>query len=293
MLRPIHSWLFIPGDSEKMLGKAPVLAADALVLDLEDAVAPDQKEKARELVAAAVRTGNIAAPTFVRINALEDGLGRADVAEVVAPGLQGIMLPKAQSVSQLKALNQALNEAEAAAGIETGTVLVAALIETPQGVLNAPELARGPRVSALCLGGEDLSLALGARRTSEGHELDFGRAMLVTAAAAAGVQAIDTVWTNIRDLDGLEGECRLARDLGFTGKLAIHPGQLDAIHHAFAPGPEELALARRIVAAFEGSAGGVVAVDGKMVDAPVVERARLILAAVPPVSELPETVRGT
>jgi citrate lyase subunit beta / citryl-CoA lyase len=293
MLRPIHSWLFIPGDSEKMLGKAPVLAAGAVVLDLEDAVAPDQKQRARELVAATVHAAGIAAPTFVRINPLEGGLGRADLAKVVAPGLRGIMLPKAQSVSQLEALDEALNEAEATAGIEAGTVLVAALIETPQGVLNAPQLARGPRVSALCLGGEDLSLALGARRTPEGHELDFARAMLVTAAAAAGVQAIDTVWTNIRDLDGLERECRFTRDLGFTGKLAIHPGQLDAIHDAFAPGPEELALARRIVTAFEGSVGGVLAVDGKMVDAPVVERARLVLAAAPPAPGLPETARET
>jgi citrate lyase subunit beta/citryl-CoA lyase len=289
MIRSFHSWLFIPGDSEKMLAKAQGMPADIVVLDLEDAVAPDRKEAARSLVATAVQARNIAAPTFVRINPLEEGVGLADLAEVVSPGLSGIMLPKAQATSQLEALDRALNEAEDAAGVEVGSVLVAPLIETPRGVLNAPDLARGPRVCAVCLGGEDLSLALGARRTPEGHELDFARAMLVTAASAAEVQAIDTVWTDVRDLEGLRLECRRNRDHGFTGKLAIHPGQLDTIHDAFAPGPEEVALARRIVEAFEGSAGGVVTVDGKMIDAPVVERARRILASVPPASEPPKT----
>jgi citrate lyase subunit beta/citryl-CoA lyase len=289
MIRSFHSWLFIPGDSEKMLAKAQGMPADIVVLDLEDAVAPGRKEAARGLVAEAVRARNIVAPTFVRINPLEDGVGLADLAEVVSPGLSGIMLPKAQDTSQLEALDLALNEAEAAAGVEVGSVLVAPLIETPQGVLNAPDLARGPRVCAVCLGGEDLSLALGARRTPEGQELDFARAMLVTAASAAEVQAVDTVWTDVRDLEGLRLECRRNRDHGFTGKLAIHPGQLDTIHDAFAPSPEEVARARRLVEAFEGSAGGVVAVDGKMIDAPVVERARRLLASVPPASESPKT----
>ena len=116
-----------------------------------------------------MRAGNIAAPTFVRINPLEDGLGYADLAQVVAPGLRGVMLPKAATTPQLEALDQRLREAEVVAGVEAGSVLVAALVETPQGVLNLPELARGPRVCALCLGGEDLSLALGARRTPHGQ----------------------------------------------------------------------------------------------------------------------------
>lgn len=293
MLRPIYSWLFIPGASEKMLARAPGMAAGAVILDLEDAVAPDQKQTARSLVAKAVRARNIAVPTFVRINPLEDGSGYADLAQVVAPGLQGVMLPKATTTAQLEALGHALREAEVVAGVEAGSVLVAALVETPQGVLNLPELARGPRVCALCLGGEDLSLALGARRTKEGQELDFARAMLVTAAAAAGLQAVDTVWTDVHDIEGLQLECRRNRDHGFTGKLAIHPGQLVTIHDAFAPGPKELADARRIVRAFESSAGGVVAVDGKMIDAPVVERARRLLAAARPFSDLPDTAGNT
>lgn len=287
MIRLFQSWLFVPGDSEKMLAKARGVTADVVILDLEDAVAPDQKDRARELVAHSVRAGDVAAATFVRINPLEDGPGRADLTEVVAPGLHGIMLPKTQSVSQLEALSHALDEAEAAAGIEIGAISVAALIETPQGVLNAAALARGPRVSALCLGGEDFSLALGARRTSEGHELDFARATLVTAAAAAGVQVVDTVWTDIRDVEGLDAECRRTRDLGFTGKLAIHPGQLDSIREAFAPSADELANAHRIVAAFQASPGGVVTVEGRMIDAPVVKRAQRLLASAPPLSEVP------
>jgi len=293
MLSATYSWLFIPGASEKMLARAPGVAAGAVILDLEDAVAPDRKVTARSLVAETVRARSIAAPTFVRINPLEDGLGYADLAQVVAPGLRGVMLPKAATTAQLEALDLALREAEAAAGVEPGSVLVAALVETPQGVLNLPELARGPRVCALCLGGEDFALALGARRTPLGQELDFARAMLVTAAAAAGLQAVDTVWTDVHDLEGLRLECRRNRDHGFTGKLAIHPGQLDTIRDAFAPGPEELAAARRIVEAFEGSAGGVVAVDGEMIDAPVVKRARRILASAAPSSELPDETSGT
>ena len=279
MLPLTHSWLFIPGASEKMLAKAPQTAAGAVILDLEDAVAPEQKEMARDLVARSVRRGGIAALTFVRINPLEGGHGYADLARVVAPGLSGVMLPKAAGVGQLVELDHALREAEAVAGMETGSVQVAALVETPAGVLNAPELARGPRVCALCLGGEDLSLALGARRTTDGHELDFARATLVMAAAGGGVQSVDTVWTDVRDLEGLAMECGRVRDRGFTGKLAVHPGQLETIHAAFAPGLEELESARRMVDAFDASSTGVITIDGKMIDAPVVERARRLLAA--------------
>jgi len=293
MLGAIHSWLFIPGASEKMLAKAPGTAAGAVILDLEDAVAPDQKTTARSLVAEAVRARSIAAPTFVRINPLEGGLGYADLAQVVAPGLRGVMLPKAATTAQLEALDLALRDAEAGAGLEAGFVLVAALVETPRGVLNLPQLAYGPRVCALCLGGEDLALALGAHRTPRGQELDFARAMLVTAAAAAGLQAVDTVWTDVRDLEGLRLECRRNRDHGFTGKLAIHPGQLETIHEAFAPSSEELADARRIVQAFEGSAGGVALAGGKMIDAPVVERARRLLASAPPPSDFPDMAGRT
>lgn len=290
MLRQIYSWIFVPGASEKLISKAAGLAAGVVVLDLEDAVAPDQKQTARRFVAEAVKAQNMTATTFVRINPLEGGMGYADLAQVTGPALHGVMLPKTSTTAELKALDCALLEAETAAGIEPGSVLVAALVETPQGVLHMPELARGPRVCALCLGGEDLSLALGARRTAEGRELDFARSMLVTSAAACGVQAVDTVWTDVRDLAGLQRECRQARDRGFTGKLAIHPGQLDTIHAAFAPGPEELAAARHIVQAFESSAGGVVALDGKMIDAPVVERARRLLAASHPSSDLAKAV---
>lgn len=268
-----------------MLAKVPTLEADVVVLDLEDGVSPDQKESARDLVARAVRAANSVALTFVRINPLDTDSGYADLARVVGPGLHGVMLPKAEKPSQLEALDHALREAEAATGMEPRSVAVAALIETPGGILNAPEIATCTRVSALCLGGEDLSLALGARRTLEGHELDFARSVLVTSAAASGLQAVDTVWTDVRDLEGLEMECRRTRDRGFTGKLAIHPGQLETIHGAYAPSANELAAALRIVEAFDGSADGVVVVDGRMIDAPVVERARRLIAAARPSRE--------
>lgn len=278
MLRPNRSWLFIPGGSEKMLGKAPGIAADAIILDLEDAVAPDQKETARGLVQQAILAGNISGQVYVRVNTLEGGLGEADVASVTRPGLTGILLSKTETAAQLDALDASLRAAEVSNGMAPGTVTVVALVETPLGVLNALEIARGARITTVCLGGEDYSLSLGARRTTEGAELDFARAMVTTAAAAAEVQPVDTVWTDVRNAEGLGVECRRMRDLGFTGKLAIHPGQLPVIHEAFSPTPKEGERARRIVEAFEASPSGVVAFEGKMVDAPVVERARRVLA---------------
>ncbi|MCL5943040.1 MAG: CoA ester lyase [Actinobacteria bacterium] len=273
-----RSWLFIPGSSEKMLGKAPALEADAVILDLEDAVAPHLKSEARRLCSEAVSAGGIRAQVFVRINPLETSMGREDLSALVRPGLTGIVLPKAENRAQIEALDAVLREEEKRAGLEPGSIEVAPLVETPRGVLNAASLARAARVCALCLGGEDLSLALGARRTPEGRELDFARGMLVTAAAAAGKQAVDTVWTDVRDTDGLARECRQMRDLGYTGKLAIHPAQIVAIHEAFSPKQEEIAQARRVVETFEAAGSGVVSLDGKMLDAPVVERARRLVA---------------
>jgi citrate lyase subunit beta/citryl-CoA lyase len=156
------------------------------------------------------------------------------------------------------------------------------MVETALGVLQAYDMARAsPRVRALCLGGEDLARDLGAVRTSEGQELAYARAHVVLAARAAGVLAVDTVYTNLADLDGLLAEARRMRQLGYSGKLLIHPAQIEPVHRAFAPSQEEVAYARRVLEAFEAAEGrgeGVIALDGQMIDAPVVARAREVLA---------------
>ncbi len=273
-----RSWLFVPGSSEKMVGKITGFEADCIILDLEDAVAPHLKSEARRLCSEAIGMSGIRARVFVRINPLETSGGRDDLAAVVRPGLAGIVLPKAESRAQIDALDAYLRENEERNGLPADTVVIAPLVETPRGILNTLSLAEAPRVSALCLGGEDLSLTLGARRTPQARELEFARGMLVTAAAAAGRQAVDTVWTDVRDLEGLARECRQMRDLGYTGKLAIHPAQIRPIHDAFSPSDEELAQAHRVVEAFEAAGSGVASLDGKMLDAPVVERARRLVA---------------
>lgn len=272
-----RSWLFVPGDNEKMLGKVAGLTADCAILDLEDAVAAERKPEARRLCSTVVQAGDFDVRLFVRINPLESAGGRDDLGAVVRPGLAGVVLPKAETRAQIEALDDCLRREEERNGLASGSVAVVPLVETPRGVLNALSLAEGLRVTALCLGGEDLSLALGARRTAQGRELEFARGMLVTAAAAADREVVDTVWTDLRDTEGLARECRQMRDLGFTGKLAIHPAQVGPIHEAFSPSEEELEHARRVVEAFETAGSGVVSLDGRMLDAPVVERARRLV----------------
>ncbi|GAB4245262.1 MAG: aldolase/citrate lyase family protein [Thermoleophilia bacterium] len=277
MRKKVRSWLFVPGHSEKMVGKAAGLAAEALIFDLQDAVPPGEKEAARGLVGRWL-AGADRDEVYVRINPLDSGLGEADLEAVVRSELTGVVLPLAARLDQVQALAETLARLERVRGLATGAVAVVLQIESPAGVLNAPELACSPRVSALAFGGEDYALELGVERTPEGKELTFAQGMLANAAAAAGVAAVDTVYRDFRDDEGLARECAEVRSLGFTGKLAIHPAQIAVIHEAFRPAEAELSLARRVVEAFEEAGGGVVTVDGQMVDAPVVERARRILA---------------
>jgi citrate lyase subunit beta/citryl-CoA lyase len=274
----MRSWLFVPGENDRMMAKAPTLTADIIVFDLEDAVAPQRKEAARQLVRRTIETGGLQARVYVRLNGLHTGMTRQDIESVVVPGLSGVMLPKAEGPGELKGLDTLLREAEEDAGIQPGTLEVAALVETPTGVLNAHTIALSSRVVALALGGEDLAAALGAERTQLAPELLYARGRVVMAAAAATIQAIDTVWVDVRDDESLRKEACFVRNLGFTGKLAIHPRQVPIINEAFSPSEEELTQAARIAEAFNASDAGVVTVDGKMVDEPVVRRARRLLA---------------
>ena len=260
--------------------------ADAVILDLEDGVPPGEKAAARAMVRQALESGSYGPQVILRINAPSTGLAEADLREAFAGGVAAVCLPKAETPDDVEQLASLLASLEREQGLAVGTVGILLMVETARGVLNAYELAMagaeqgGPRVQALCLGGEDLAWDLGAVRTKQGAEIAQARAQMVLAARAAGSVAIDTVYTDLADLEGLQAEARQARELGCSGKLLSQPAQIEPVHQAFAPSEEEVAHARRVLEAFEeaGTRGdGVIALDGQMIDAPVVARAREVL----------------
>ncbi|WP_254862372.1 HpcH/HpaI aldolase/citrate lyase family protein [Halovivax gelatinilyticus] len=272
-----RSVMFTPGDRPEMMRKAPTAGADVLVFDLEDAVSPQHKEEARAAVRAVLsdpefdHTGEVC----VRINA--DGpTARADLDtlfdEVESLELDSIMLPKVQSAEDVR---------DVAVKLETRGVglPVLALIENAAGVLAADEIAAVPATDAVIFGAEDFAADVGASRTREGTEVLYARQRVVVAAGAHDCDAIDTVFTDFGDEEGLSAETSFAIQLGYDGKLAIHPAQVDPINEAFTPEPDELEWARRVLEAkreAESEERGVFEVDGEMIDAPLIAQAERI-----------------
>ncbi|MDO8691847.1 MAG: CoA ester lyase [Dehalococcoidia bacterium] len=283
----LRTLLFIPGNKAKMLEKAWGLGADAVILDLEDAVPLADKGVARHLVAGTLsKMAAEASPAiFVRVNSLSSGLLEADLREVVQPGLGGICFPKAESAADIRKLVSLLDGVEQAGGLPQDSLTLIPLIESARGVIAAYEIASASsRVVAIALGAEDLTLDLGVERTAAGVELLHARSVLVMAAVAAGIAPIDAVYPDLSDEDGLLREAHLGRQLGFQGKLLVHPKQIGPVNGAFRPSQDEVERARRIVQAFqeaERSGSGVVLLDGKMVDRPVVLRAKRTLEGMP------------
>jgi citrate lyase subunit beta/citryl-CoA lyase len=294
-LAPLRSLLFVPGDSARKQEKALATDADALILDLEDSVAPASLPAARERVAAL-----LAAPRspgtpelWVRVNPPASGLLRADLEGVCRGGLpQGLVLPKVSAAAEIPQVAARLGELERRLGAAEGqTRLLVIATETPQGLLALPQypavlgsaVAVRGRLAGLTWGAEDLGAAVGAMGQREGGTLTFtfqlARTTCLLTAAALGVQAIDGVHTDFRDAGGLQSELAAARRDGFTGKLAIHPDQVAAINEAFTPSEAECLQARRVVAAFAASGAGVTSLDGRMIDRPHLLHAQRILAA--------------
>ncbi len=284
----LRSLLFVPGDSEKKFARAAVCGADALILDLEDSVVPAQKAQARAKVA-----GLVAADTprdwhcFVRINAFETGLALDDLAAVVAPGLDAVLLPKANGAADVVRLGHCLDALEVRAGMTRGSVKIAVVAtETAAALFALGGYAPAhERLVGLTWGAEDLAAALGATANKEeggawGFPYRMARAQCLFAAAAAGVEAIDTLFADFRDTDGLVADCRASRRDGFTGRIAIHPDQVAPINACFSPSEADVALARRIVAAFAAEPDrGTVGIDGRMYDIPHLKSAEKTLAA--------------
>ena len=279
---PLRSLLFVPGHQARFYEKLAELRPDAVILDLEDAVPPTEKPTARQMVRERLGgplLGGLG--VFVRVNACDSSFFRDDMRTVVGPGLDGIFLPKVESDEQLREANMLLAQAELRAGLRLGTVRLVPILESVKGVFRAEDLARAaPRVQAVAFGAEDFTLDLGVERTSDGLETRYPRAYVAMAARAAGVLALDTPWTDIADGVGLLREARQARQLGFAGKQAIHPSQIGTINEAFTPSAEALDRARRVVAAYEEAVArgtGAINLDGKLIDVPMVERARRLL----------------
>jgi len=267
-----RSVLFSPGDQPELMRKAPGTDADTVVFDLEDAVTPERKSEAREAVAEVLTDPAFdpACEVCVRVNAAPD-LAASDLEAVLTddPRLDAVMCPKVASVDDIRSLADRLADRDADHPI-------IALCESASGVLNAQAIAAAPRVDAVAFGAEDLSADIGASRTEGGEEVRYARQHVVLAAAAADVDAIDTVFTDIEATDRLAAETAVAQQLGYDGKMAIHPGQVPVINDAFTPDAE--AVAERVLAARDATDGrGVFRVDDEMVDAPLLARAERIM----------------
>jgi citrate lyase subunit beta / citryl-CoA lyase len=279
----MRSVLFTPGDRGDRLRKAwSAGAADVAVADLEDAVALTAKAAARAEVAAALRDTPSRSLRAVRINPWPGALAEADLEAVVPARPEAILLPKSEAPEAVAAADTRIGELERRHGLPAGHVRMVVVAETAAGVLRARELAlASPRCIAVAFGAEDLAADAGIRRTPTNAEVATARSLVVLGAAAAGVAAIDMITADPRDLERTALEAAEARGLGFSGKMCIHPAQVVAVHEAFRPTPGELAWARQVVAAVEAAGveeGGVVVVEGRMVDVPFIRQARRILA---------------
>jgi len=285
MRRSLH---FVPGGNERMLAKALTLPADGLILDLEDAVTPDRKAATRPIVRHWLETRDFGLrERWVRMNPIYSEYGEGDLEETIAGRPHGYVVPKPRHAGDIRRIAAVLERLEQRHRLPWGsTRLVLIATETPEGLLNIREVAAAsPRIAAVSWGIEDLSAAMGLPRTrdAEGRYLDiprYARVMCAVAAAAAGVEALDTVYTDIADLEGLRRECQEGVWMGFSGKISIHPGQIEVINSVFTPSKTDAEEAVALIAAFEEHArrgAGAFAWKGQMMDMPHLTRARKVV----------------
>jgi len=274
----LRSMLFLPGNNPGMLQNGGVFGADAVILDLEDAVAPNEKDAARDLVTHALyHVDYRSSKKVVRTNPLEYG-GERDFQMIIPAAPDALLLPKINTADELNDAIELIKKYECD---DTPPIKVIPLIETALGVANINEIAHSSeRIMALAFGAEDYSASIGAERTLEGQEIFFARGATVNAAASANLSALDTPFTDAQNDEGLLKDTLFAKSLGFKGKLAINPRQVDTIHRGFAPTQRDIQWATRVLQVIEEAkrqGSGVIALDGKMVDAPIVLRAERIM----------------
>lgn len=287
--RPFRSVLYIPASRSRALDKAAGLATDAIIFDLEDAVAVAEKAAARALLRETLQTvGYGPRVKLLRINDLHGEWGKRDLDGLAETRPEAILLPKVDGASDIVALARLLD-----ARADTAETRIWAMMETPQGVQNAAEIAAAPRMAGFVLGTNDLAKELGARFRPDRLPLMLALQTCLQAARAAGIVAVDGVFNAFRDTDGLRAECEQGRDLGFDGKSLIHPAQLDVANEVFAPAGEELELARRQIAAWDEAVArgeGVAVVDGRIVENLHIETARRQLARAEAIERLKEAL---
>jgi citrate lyase subunit beta/citryl-CoA lyase len=279
----MRSLLFIPGNKDNMLAKASSCAPDVLVPDMEDSIPDGEKAAARALISDWIpRLGTHQARLMPRVNSIRTPWFKDDVAAVVRPGVWGISIGKIDSAADISLVSDVLAEAERNQSIEIGSMKLIPWIETAPAIVNCYEICKASdRITAVAFGGEDLTTDMGIERLDDESNLVFARSTICTAAKAANVLALDTPYFQFRDEQGLKASCIQSRQLGFKGRFAIHPAQIDVINTCFAPNNDEIELARRIVEAFEQAernGRGSTSLDGRVIDVPVVKRARALLA---------------
>lgn len=272
-----RTMLFMPGNNPGMLQNAAILGADAIILDLEDAVSLTEKDSARVLVREAIKNVDYSnVEVVVRVNPLDTEFGKEDVNVISRVKPDTLMVPKADE-EEIKIVDEMLNAIEKEEGFEEGSIKIIPLVETAYGLENVYNIIKASkRVVGILLGGEDLTADLGIKRTKEGQEIFYARNKVATACKALKVDAIDTPFTDTNDYEGLKADTARAKSLGMTGKSSINPRQIDTIHSVFAPTEPEIKHALRVLDAMEEAkreGKGVFSLDGKMVDAPIINRA--------------------
>ncbi|WP_461205098.1 citrate (pro-3S)-lyase subunit beta [Clostridium sp. DL1XJH146] len=282
MLKLRRTMLYAPGNNPGMLRDANIYGADSLMFDLEDSVSVNEKDSARFMVFNAVKNidyGNT--EIVVRINSLDTGLGQEDIKAMVAAGVDVIRLPKTETAKDIKDVEKLIEEAEIANGIEVGKTKMMAAVESPLGVMNAyPIATSSDRLIGIAIGAEDFVTTMKTNRSADGSELMVARGQILMAARAAGIYALDTVYSDVNNEEGFRNEVTLIKQLGFDGKSIINPRQVGPVHEIFTPSEKEIDKALRIKEAIkeaEENGSGVIALDGKMIDKPIVERAERVL----------------
>ena len=282
-MTPNRTYLFVPGTEERKTDKALASAADALILDLEDAVATSEKPRAREMVRARLVSIAPERQVYVRVNDVETGLTAEDLRAVCTGGVAGIILPKVEAPETVRTVSTMIDRAERAAGLPAGQIHLNAIIETGRGIAHAVEIAKaGGRLAALMFGAADYTADLGIPTANIGPHITYGKIATVVASRAGGLAApIDTVFFDVTDAEGLAADCQEAKALGFTGKAVIHPNQIDSANAAFTPSADEVEAARHLVQAFreaESRGIGAVTINGKLVDYAMLKVAEKTLA---------------
>jgi citrate lyase beta subunit len=272
----------MPGDDRRKIEKATTLSVDCICMDLEDGTAVNKKAEAREVIAQAMREldfGN--SERCIRINSISSGFEYDDLAAALATGPDAIVVPKVELAEQVSWVSGEIESYELSNGLPLGGIRLLAGLETAKGVLNLKEIVGADkRLEALIFGGEDFAASIGATRSSAGTELLYARQALVTACAAHEIQAIDIVYIDFHDIEGLRREAQQGADWGFVGKQIIHPNQVAPVQEAFTPSEEAIAYAQRVVETFEASqeeGKGAYALDGKMIDMPLLKSAQNVM----------------